>query len=328
MNIDGLGPLAGALAKAQAAFPPIPRDVKVEVTTRTGGKYSFNYAPLESILSAVREPLSSNALAIAQLLDGPDLVTVLLHESGATLTARTPLPHQDGDTVQQYGSAVTYVRRYALQAMLGIASEDDDDGNAAAGNTVKPKGRARTEGGGRVPEERDHGGMDGFASIGNADADMQLRMTPTGHALSFRLTETLGGRKGFKVTAVNSLAEKLAAVRDRLIDQRVRAWGTFTEATFPKQKPDGSVEMIGYRILHLQRIETPAGLFVAAKDDLEPALAASLEEHVRNRVAAAPDNLSQPRATQPDPDEDDEVTQAMGVRRMQAAKAEPDLGLG
>ena len=291
----GLGPLAGALAKAQAAFPPIVRDKEV-----AGRSYSYKYAPLDAILAAVREPLSANGLAIAQPLEGADLVTLLLHESGAMLTARTPLPPWDG--VQQYGSMVTYIRRYALTAMLGIATEDDDDGEAAA----KPRGRPVTKPVTRAPEVPEHGGLDGFASVGNADADMQLRMTSTGHAFAFRLSETLGGRKGFKVLAVNSLAEKLAAVADQLKDQRVRAWGSFTEETFPKKKPDGSIEMIGYRVLHLERIETPAGVFVAAKDDLEPPLAASLEEHVRKRVTAAT----------PDPDEDDETTQSMGARRL------------
>jgi hypothetical protein len=286
----GLGSLAGALAKAQAAFPPIPRDKEVEVKTRTGGTYTFRYAPLDTIFAAVRGPLSANGLAIAQLLDGPDLVTVLLHESGATLTARSPLPHADGETVQQYGSAITYLRRYALQAILGIASEEDDDGNAASGNVAKPRARARPE----PPASRDHGGMIGFASAGKGDADMHLRMTPTGHAFAFRLTETLGGTKGFKVLALDSLAEKLADAAAFIEGQRVTAWGSFSEETFEK---DGRT--IPYRVLHLERLEGPAGLYVAAKDD-------SLEEVVTKRVTAV----------SPPPDEDDEVTQSMGVRRM------------
>jgi ERF superfamily len=289
VEVGYLGPLAGALAKAQAAFPPIVRDK--EVASRS---YSYKYAPLDAILAAVREPLAANGLAIAQLLDGPDLVTILLHESGATLQARSSLPPWDG--VQQYGSMVTYIRRYALTAILGIAAEDDDDGEAAA----KPRARApakpvpRTEGGG-LAEPRDHGGLIGFASVGKGDADMHLRMTPTGHALAFRMTETQGGTKGFKVLAVDSLAEKLAAVADQITDQRVTAWGSFSEETFEK---DGRT--IPYRVLHLERIETPAGLFVAAKDD-------DLEEQLRRSVTA----VSQPPA-----DEDDEVTQSMGVRRM------------
>jgi hypothetical protein len=299
-----LGSLAGALAKAQAAFPPIPRDKEVEVKTRTGGTYTFRYAPLDTIFAAVRGPLSSNGLAIAQLLDGPDLVTVLLHESGATLTARSPLPHQEGDTVQQYGSAITYLRRYALQAILGIASEEDDDGNAASGNVAKPRSRAPvTKPVTGAPGPRaEPGGLVGFASAGKGDADMHLRMTPTGHALAFRLTETLGGSKGFKVLALDSLAEKLADAAAFITDQRVTAFGSFSEETFDKKQPDGSVQTIPYRVLHLERIETPAGLFVAAKDD-------DLESHVARRVTAV----------SPPPDEDDETTQSMGVRRMEAA---------
>jgi hypothetical protein len=292
--VSYLGPLALSLSKAQAAFPPIVRDKEVAVRS-----YSYKYAPLDAILAAVREPLATNGLAIAQLLEGADLLTLLLHESGASLSARTPLPPWEG--VQQYGSMVTYIRRYALTAMLGIATEDDDDGEAAA----KPRARRDTSGPARNtsgPVGQDaHGGMIGFASAGKGDADMHLRMTPTGHVLAFRLTEALGGTKGFKVLATNSLAEKLAAVADKIEGQRVTAWGSFSEEVFEK---DGKT--IPYRVLHLERIETPAGLFVAAKDDLEPPLAASLEEHVRKRVTAVT----------PPPDEDDEVTQSMGSRRL------------
>lgn len=141
MSAPAMGSLAGALAKAQAQFPSIPRDREVTVQMKTGGSYKFKYAPLDTILSAVRKPLSDNGLAITQLLDGTDLVTVLLHESGGTLEGRWPIPHNNGDTVQNLGSAITYLRRYALQAILGIASEEDDDGNAASGNHATPTAR-------------------------------------------------------------------------------------------------------------------------------------------------------------------------------------------
>jgi hypothetical protein len=280
--VSYLGPLALSLSKAQASFPPIVRDKEVAVRS-----YSYKYAPLDAILAAVRDPLATNGLAIAQLLEGADLLTLLLHESGASLSARTPLPPWEG--VQQYGSMVTYIRRYALTAMLGIATEDDDDGEAAAKPGKRPVTKPVTR-----PETPDHGGMVGFASAGKADADMQLRVTPTGHALAFRLTENLGGTKGFKVLALDSLAEKLADARAFIEGQRVTAWGSFSEETFEK---DGRT--IPYRVLHLERIETPAGLFVAAKAD-------SLEEHVTRRVTAA----TPPR------DEDPEVTQSMGTRRL------------
>ena len=94
---------------------------------------------------------------------------------------------------------------------------------------AKQRGRpARTEGGGSILPDNTQGGLVGFASVGKGDADMKLRMTPTGHALAFRLTENLGGTKGFKVLVQNSLAEKLAEVTEQLTDQRVTAWGKFT----------------------------------------------------------------------------------------------------
>lgn len=129
ITTSDFGRLAAALAKAQASFPPVTRSKTVTVTTKTGGSYKFSYAPLDAILDAVRKPLSDNGLALAQLLDNGSLVTMLLHESGAVLEGRTALP-QTGD-VQALGSAITYLRRYAIQALLGIAAEEDDDGNAA-----------------------------------------------------------------------------------------------------------------------------------------------------------------------------------------------------
>ena len=46
---------------------------------------------------------------------------------------------------QEYGSAITYARRYALVAILGVASEEDDDGNAASGNTAKTRGKPKAD---------------------------------------------------------------------------------------------------------------------------------------------------------------------------------------
>jgi hypothetical protein len=246
-----VGPLAAALAKAQAAFPTIERTREVRVVTRTGGNYTFRYAPLDTILAAVRGPLSSNGLAVTQLLDGPELVTVLLHESGATLTARSLLPHNDGDTIQQLGSAITYLRRYALQAMLGIASEEDDDGNAAVGNKAADVPRRPAA----PAMAREDGGLVGKAEVGKGATDFELRLTPDGFALAFRLVE---GRKGIKVVARNALAEWLAEHRADIEGQRVICHGTVSDETFT---PKDTGKPITYQVLHLTRIESAAGTF-------------------------------------------------------------------
>jgi len=134
--------LNAALAAAQGEFVPIPREKTVKVETRTGGTYEFSYAPLDAILTAVRPALAKNGLSVTQRLEDvggrPGLRTELRHADGGVLGASFPLATVP-ESPQQLGSLLTYLRRYALVALLGVATEDDDDGNTASGNTVKPK---------------------------------------------------------------------------------------------------------------------------------------------------------------------------------------------
>jgi hypothetical protein len=87
------------------------------------------------VWEACRKPLSENGLAVIQLpgkRDGQLFVdSILTHPSGEWISSRlciTPVK----DDPQAIGSAITYARRYGLQAIVGIAP-DDDDGNAASG---------------------------------------------------------------------------------------------------------------------------------------------------------------------------------------------------
>ena len=140
-----VGKIAAALAKAQATITSPPRNREVQVfSKRTNSKYKFKYATLDSIIDHVRKPLTENGMWFAQVLEGDGqgkyrLVTRLLHESGEQIESRTPLL-VDGASNQEFGSALTYMRRYALTAMLGIAADEDDDANAADGNTVEKSG--------------------------------------------------------------------------------------------------------------------------------------------------------------------------------------------
>lgn len=128
-----LGELASALSKAQAAFPKVVKDKTAKVQLKSGGEYSYRYADLASILDAVRKPLTENGLAITQGTEpGGDslmLVTCLFHTSGQGIRFYYPL--RQHERPQEMGSEITYARRYTLSALLGIASEDDDDGQAA-----------------------------------------------------------------------------------------------------------------------------------------------------------------------------------------------------
>jgi len=128
--------IAAALAKAQGAFPPIPRDRTVTVKMASGGSYQFAYAPLDTILHAVRPALAANGLALTQLLGDGKLVTRLLHAGGGSLDSVLPLSSMADP--QKFGSLLTYLRRYAITALLGVAAEEDDDGNHAVGNHAEP----------------------------------------------------------------------------------------------------------------------------------------------------------------------------------------------
>jgi len=155
-----IGSIAAALAKAQGAMG---HAAKTNVNPATRSKY----ADLAGILDVARAPLADNALAVVQSpyhLPGEPptvvLVTTLLHESGEWLRSVLPVnarkmvqggKFEVADDMQTIGSAITYARRYALAAMLGIGQEDDD-GNHASGRTravaaqEAPRGTARDSG--------------------------------------------------------------------------------------------------------------------------------------------------------------------------------------
>jgi len=125
-----------ALAKAQGAFPAIPRSKTVSTKA-----YKYSYASLDQILGKCRKALAENGLSIVQLLEsngsGPQLRTELRHAGGAVVGSSYPFVAPDSP--QALGSLLTYLRRYAITALLGIATEEDDDGQAAEGAKPKPK---------------------------------------------------------------------------------------------------------------------------------------------------------------------------------------------
>lgn len=145
----GLKDISTALAAAQGEFGAVIRDKTVTVTMKSGGKYTFSYAPLESILHAVKSSLSKNGLALTQALnciEGKEFVeTTLRHSSGQTISNRIPIFVKD-DGAQAYGSALTYARRYGVTLLLCISADDDDDGNAAEGHSAEAKQKEASTG--------------------------------------------------------------------------------------------------------------------------------------------------------------------------------------
>lgn len=131
---EQIGEVAAALAAFQGSVPDILKGREVEVAMKTGGKYKFRYAELNDIYSAIRKPMADNGLSVTHLPGKDDtgnyLETRVIHSSGQWIGCRLPLKPEE-QTLKGLGSALTYLRRYSLSAILGIAADEDDDGAAA-----------------------------------------------------------------------------------------------------------------------------------------------------------------------------------------------------
>lgn len=175
--------LAAAYVAAQAELGDVAKGRTARVDTRSGPGYEYRYADLADVLGAVRPVLARHGLAVSQDIVTAarciEVTTTLVHATGQTMTFG-PLAFDAGGTPQQAGSAVTYGRRYALLAALGLATEDDDGATAtqaataarkpASGRTT-PAGRATAS---MVTEAQLRAIGAGFTALGITDRAARL----------------------------------------------------------------------------------------------------------------------------------------------------------
>lgn len=136
-----IGQWVAAMAKAQRKIQNPERNRKVTVRTKAGATYEFAYATLDAILDHARPILAENEIVV---LGGTrsgqgwvEVSTMLAHSSGEWMENSIRVAVAAG--IQELGGQITYLRRYTLCSLLGIAAEEDDDANAAAGNSATPK---------------------------------------------------------------------------------------------------------------------------------------------------------------------------------------------
>lgn len=153
MQSEDIEELATALVAAQ-------KDIKNAVRSEDNPFFHSKYADLAAIYDACRDAMTTNNLIVVQYggfeADQPVLYTQLTHKSGEYIRGFMPVfvpvqpetPEErdaNGNEVkktkqvnksQGYGSSMTYMRRYALAAMLGIATEDDDANSAGEGKSA------------------------------------------------------------------------------------------------------------------------------------------------------------------------------------------------
>lgn len=95
--------------------------------------YGYSYADLVSIFEVINPILGEFNLGFAQPICGSKVKTILFHtETGETLESETDIPQnvqlKGMNDFQVLGSAITYIRRYAISSMLGIITDKDIDG--------------------------------------------------------------------------------------------------------------------------------------------------------------------------------------------------------
>lgn len=119
---EQIGELVKALAKVQGSIKPAKKESENPF-------FKQKYADLTSVWDSCRKELSTNGLAVIQTTKNSNgevtVVTTLAHESGQWIRGELTMKPIKNDP-QGIGSAITYARRYALAAMIGIATEDDD----------------------------------------------------------------------------------------------------------------------------------------------------------------------------------------------------------
>ena len=136
--------------EAIAAFIKAQSEMGKAVKSATNPFHRSKYADLETVLDVVTEPFNNNGFALMQTggsdETGKYILTKLTHTSGGEFESKIYLVDQFKDKddnlwpldMQHLGSAITYAKRYGLQALTGLATEDDD-GNSTMRNSVVKK---------------------------------------------------------------------------------------------------------------------------------------------------------------------------------------------
>lgn len=123
---ESLDKIAPALIKAQGEFSNPKKDTK---------GHHYNYATLDQVIDCVVPVLNAHGIMLTQnhVASEPGTVglsTTLVHSSGQFIESTMSIPMESNKSMsacQQYGSASTYARRYAIQSACGLCAEDDTD---------------------------------------------------------------------------------------------------------------------------------------------------------------------------------------------------------
>lgn len=144
LKSETIGELSKALAKLQSELVSAKKD---------SSGYGYNYSDLATVIETAKPLLAKNNLAVSQLLGNGEsnrikITTILSHSSGEYISSELEMDVPDMKNVndaQKQGAAYSYGRRYALQGILNMASEDNDASSSGFSKKYEASKSAKIE---------------------------------------------------------------------------------------------------------------------------------------------------------------------------------------
>lgn len=139
---ESIAVLSKALVLAQSEFPRV-------AFNSTNPYFNSNYADLGAVIETSKPILKTHGLAVSQLVEGAagevGITTLLIHESGEFISSCVTILVDGKNLAQEAGKSITYLRRYALAAILGLYADQDNDGNESGHKTDQKPPEKKTE---------------------------------------------------------------------------------------------------------------------------------------------------------------------------------------
>lgn len=130
--------MSAEINEISAALSAFQGEVEQPALNKENPYFKSRYVDLSGVLKAAQKTMSKHGLSVTQIIVGGDIVTLLSHKSGQWFKSVCPIGTYKNQ--QDRGSAITYTKRYAICAILGIAADTDDDGNSATDADKKAGG--------------------------------------------------------------------------------------------------------------------------------------------------------------------------------------------
>lgn len=129
-EVVGNGLFDAALSRAQKAFPPIKKTRTAKVRMKAGGEFSYNYADLADVLTAILPCLTAEEICVRQpirRIEGRMYLVTELHHSSGQWASDDGIPLGPNNDPQAFGAEHSYARRQGLCGMAGVAPEENED---------------------------------------------------------------------------------------------------------------------------------------------------------------------------------------------------------